>query len=112
MGDIYNASTNPELANLNELVRGEMLEDLQKGGLNVDEIMTVVSENWNVGINKNENTGNWVIPYGHGSDKDAYNSLRSLVENSRTLKSAEDVKQNQKLELKKADEQDGVVTKK
>ena len=111
MGDIYNASTNPELANLNELVRGEMLEDLQKGGLNVDEIMTFVSENWNVGIDKNKTTGNWVIPYGHGSDKDAYNSLRSLVENSRTLKTAEDVNQTQMLELKKAVEQDGVLTK-
>lgn len=49
-GDKYSAQQNPELMNLRNLIAGDMIEDLQSTGMNIDEIMTFVSTNWDVGI--------------------------------------------------------------
>lgn len=113
-GDKYSAQQNPELMNLRNLIAGGMIEDLQSTGMNIDEIMTFVQANWDVGINK-KNNGNWSIPYGHSSDawvtEPAYSALADLIKTGAKDKTAADVSQSQMLELKKAVEQDGVLTK-
>ena len=112
-GDRYSAQQNPELMNLRNLVANGMIEDLQGSGMNVDEIMTFVSSNWDVGITKSGN--NWKIPYGHSSDawvkEPAYVALSELITNSQKNVTADSVNQTQMAEMKKAVEQDGILTK-
>lgn len=111
-GDKYSAQQNPELMNLRGLIEGGMIEDLQGSGMNVDEIMTFVSSNWDVGITKSGN--NWKIPYGHSSDawvkEPAYVALSELITNSQKNVTADSVNQTQMAEMKKAVEQDGILT--
>lgn len=111
-GDKYSAQQNPELMNLRNLVAGGMIEDLQASGMNVDEIMTFVSSNWDVGITKSGN--NWKIPYGHSSDawvkEPAYVALSELITNSQKSVTADSVNQTQMAEMKKAVEEDGILT--
>ena len=111
-GDKYSAQQNPELMNLRNLVENGMIEDLQGSGMNVDEIMTFVSSNWDVGITKSGN--NWKIPYGHSSDawvkEPAYVALSELITNSQKNVTADSVNQTQMAEMKKAVEQDGILT--
>ncbi len=111
-GDKYSAQQNPELMNLRNLVAGGMIEDLQASGMNVDEIMTFVSSNWDVGITKSGN--NWKIPYGHSSDawvkEPAYVALSELITKSQKSVTADSVNQTQMAEMKKAVEEDGILT--
>ena len=113
-GDKYSAQQNPELMNLRNLIAGGMIEDLQSTGMNIDEIMTFVSTNWDVGISK-KNNGNWSIPLGHSSDawckESAYSALADLIKTGAKDKTAADVSQSQMLELKKAVEEDDILTK-
>lgn len=101
-GDKYSVDTNPELANLRELYESGELQKLQQSGMTVDEILTFISENWNVGITK-DSDGNWKIPKGHSSDQwvseGVYTYLAELVENSTTYETADDVNQTQMAEL-------------
>ena len=112
-GDKYSAQQNPELMNLRNLIAGDMIEDLQSTGMNIDEIMTFVSTNWDVGISKKGN--NWSIPLGHSSDawcsESAYSELTNLIKSGAKDKTAADVSQAQMLELKKAVEEDDILTK-
>ena len=112
-GDRYSAQQNPELMNLRNLVAGGMIEDLQASGMNVDEIMTFVQSNWAVGITKSGN--NWKIPYGHSSDawvkEPAYAALSDLITKSQKSVTADSVNQTQMAEMKKAVEEDGILTK-
>ena len=112
-GDRYSAQQNPELMNLRNLVADGMIESLQNSGMNIEEIMTFVSSNWNVGISKNAN-GSWTIPYGHSSDawvkEPAYTALADLITNSKKNVTADSVNQTQMAELKKAVEKDGILT--
>ena len=111
-GDRYSAQQNPELMNLRNLVAGGMIEDLQASGMNVDEIMTFVQSNWAVGITKSGN--NWKIPYGHSSDawvkEPAYAALSDLITKSQKSVTADSVNQTQMAEMKKAVEEDGILT--
>lgn len=111
-GDKYSAQQNPELMNLRNLVADGMIEDLQSSGMNIDEIMTFVSENWDVGITGNN--GKWTIPYGHSSDawvkEPAYSALADLIKNSQKNVTADSVNQTQMAEMKKAVEEDGILT--
>ena len=111
-GDRYSAQQNPELMNLRNLVAGGMIEDLQASGMNVDEIMTFVQSNWAVGITKSGN--NWKIPYGHSSDawvkEPAYAALSELITKSQKSVTADSVNQTQMAEMKKAVEEDGILT--
>ena len=111
-GDRYSAQQNPELMNLRNLVAGGMIEDLQASGMNVDEIMTFVQSNWAVGLTKSGN--NWKIPYGHSSDawvkEPAYAALSELITKSQKSVTADSVNQTQMAEMKKAVEEDGILT--
>ena len=111
-GDKYSAQQNPELMNLRNLVAGGMIEDLQASGMNVDEIMTFVQSNWAVGLSKSGD--NWKIPYGHSSDawvkEPAYAALSELITKSQKNVTADSVNQTQMAEMKKAVEEDGILT--
>ena len=111
-GDRYSAQQNPELMNLRNLVANGMIEDLQASGMNVDEIMTFVQSNWAVGLTKSGN--NWKIPYGHSSDawvkEPAYAALSELITKSQKSVTADSVNQTQMAEMKKAVEEDGILT--
>ncbi len=111
-GDKYSAQQNPELMNLRNLIAGGMIDDLQASGMNVDEIMTFVQANWDVGITKNGN--NWKIPYGHSSDawvkEPAFVALTELITSSQKSVTADSVNQTQMAEMKKAVEEDGILT--
>ncbi|MCD8024606.1 MAG: hypothetical protein LUE64_03635 [Candidatus Gastranaerophilales bacterium] len=113
-GDKYNVATNPELANLRSLYESGMIEELSASGLNADQILTFISENWDVGISKDTSTGNWKIPKGHSADawvsEGVYTALSDLVASGTTAMTADDVNQTQMEELKKAVEQDDIIT--
>lgn len=100
-GDRYSAQQNPELMNLRNLVAGGMIEDLQASGMNVDEIMNFVNDNWDVGLSKSGD--NWKIPYGHSSDawvkEPAYAALSELITKSQKNVTADSVNQTQMAEM-------------
>ena len=127
--DIYNKTSNPELANLGELIEGGMLEELKGAGMSPSDIMSFVNENWQIGLKTpEENNGSWSIPYGHGTSghkdtnkkfaKDAdgtskiYDALRELfdIDDTEKTKTADSVNQTQMQEMKKAVEQDNILT--
>ncbi len=114
-GDRYSAQQNPELMNLREQFEGGMLEKLQATGMNTEEILTFISSNWNVGIAKDPQTGNWKIPNGHSSDafckEKSFMALSNLITSQSQAKTAEGIDQDQMLKLKSAVEKDGVLTK-
>ena len=100
-GDKYSAQQNPELMNLRNLIEDRMIEDLQASGMNVDEIMNFVNDNWDVGLSKSGD--NWKIPYGHSSDawvkEPAYAALSELITKSQKNVTADSVNQTQMAEM-------------
>ena len=75
-------SKSPQLQNLEQRVNGEnMLEELQNLGATPDEILTFVSETWNVGITRSvsaDGTISYRIPNNTG-DKGTYDKLNELA---------------------------------
>ena len=107
---------NKELNSFGEALNNGMWEDLQAQGMSSDEIMTWISENWNIGLSKKD--GKWDIPVGHGKSghqetnskylNDAtgsskiYKKLGELCNSSKTLATADSLNQANVSRLKDA----------
>ena len=85
-------SKSPQLQNLEQRVNGEnMLEELQNLGATPDEILTFVSQTWNVGITRTvsaDGTISYRIPNNTG-DKGTYDKLNELALSGNQTKAAE-----------------------
>lgn len=116
---LLKSTNNKELVNLNKCIEAGMLEDLQANGMDNQSIMEFIQKNWNIGLKYDKKENTWTIPKGHESAKkgakkgacEIYDKLRTFANSKSTVTGAGSVNQTQMSELKKAVNEDGILTK-